>query len=211
MVEPSLYKTPDDLVRQGDIVRLGPSLRALKAIVHVGPQTSGKGGQSSATLLATPTKDVAEGRKDTQLIVPAVLSWGVLLTRGCDIENGRQRQLVGLRPMSVLQSTEAKESVILGKHSSLHYMPKPGAGPGGDMFEESFLDFRFVITMHSDAFNKLERPIAMTRDGLLDVYFSWMRHTIGPQVKRVAPCPACKTEIEIFHVVEELLRPPPDY
>jgi hypothetical protein len=110
-----------------------------------------------------------------------------------------------------LQTVEAKEAVILGEHSSLHYMPKPGAVPGGEMFEESFLDFRFVITMHSDAFDKLERPIAMTRDGLLDVYFSWMRHTIGPQVRRKAPCPSCKTEIEIFRVVEDLLRPPPDY
>jgi len=215
-VEPSIYKTPDEKVRPGDIVRLGPSFRALKELIHVGPQTTGKGGQVSAALLGPsggglPAKDVAEGKKDTRLIVPAVLSWGVLLTRGCDIENGRQRQVAGIRPLTVLQTIEAKEAVIRGEHSSLHYMPKPPALSGSEMFEESFLDFRFVVTMHGDAFDKLERPIAMTRDGLLDMYFSWMRHTIGPQVKRKAPCPSCKTEIEVFQMVEDLLRPQPDY
>jgi hypothetical protein len=65
--------------------------------------------------------------------------------------------------------------------------------------------------MHRDAFDKLERPIALTRDGLLDMYFSWMRHTIGPQVARKKPCPSCETEIEVFQVVEDLLRPQPDY
>ena len=213
-MEPSIYKTPDEKVRPGDIVRLGPSFRALKDVVHVGAQASGKG-QVSVTLhgppgSSAPPKDVVEGKKDTKLIVPAVLTWAVLLTRGCDIDNGSQRQLAVLRPLSILQGVEAKEAVILGRHSSLHYVPKP-ALDGTDLFEESFVDFRFVITMHRDAFDKLERPLALTRDGLLDMYFSWMRHTIGPQVLRKSPCPSCKTEIEVFQVVEDVLRPQPDY
>jgi len=155
--------------------------------------------------------DVSEGRKDTKLVVAAVLTWAVLLTRGCDIDNGLQRQLAVLRPLSILQGVEVKEAVILGRHSSLHYVPKPAEVQGAALFEESFVDFRFVVTMHRDAFDKLERPIALTRDGLLDMYFSWMRHTIGPQVSRKSPCPSCKTEIEVFQVVEDLLRPHPDY
>jgi hypothetical protein len=214
-VEPTLYKTTDEKVRPGDIVRLGPSLRALKDVVHVGAQAAAKNQVSAALLGVTgspaPPKDILEGRRDTKLLVPAVLSWGVLLTRGCDIDNGPQRQLAVLRPLSVLQTTEAKEAVIRGKHSSLHYVPNPPAGFQDDLFGESFVDFRFVITLHRDAFDKLERPLALTRDGLLDMYFSWMRHTIGPQVKRKVPCGTCNTEMEVFQVVEDLLRPQPDY
>lgn len=216
IVEPSLYQTPDEKVRPGDIVRLGPSFRALKEVVHVGSQQETGKGQVSALLLGVlgsslPPKDVIEGKKDTKLVVPATLTWAVLVTRGCDIDNGPQRQLAVLRPLSVLQSVEAKEAVILGKHSSLHYLPEPPNFAGAALFPESFADFRFVVTMHRDAFDKLERPIALTRDGLLDMYFSWMRHTIGPQVRRKSPCPTCKTEVEVFQVVEDLLRPQPDY
>ena len=50
-MEPSIYKTPDEKVRPGDIVRLGPSFRALKELIHVGPQTTGKGGQVSQLLV----------------------------------------------------------------------------------------------------------------------------------------------------------------
>ena len=216
IVEPSLYKTPDEKVRPGDIVRLGPSFRALKEVVHIGSQQATGKGQVSALLLGVPgsgppSKDVVEGKKDTRLVVPATLTWAVLVTRGCDVENGPQRQLAVLRPLSVLQTVDAKEAVILGKHSSLHYLPEPPNVVGAALVPESFADFRFVVTMHRDAFDKLERPIALTRDGLLDMYFSWMRHTIGPQVRRKSPCPSCKTEVEVFQVVEDLLRPQPDY
>jgi hypothetical protein len=214
-VEPRFYKTPDEKVRPGDIVRLGPSFRALKEIIHVGSQTVGKG-QVSAFLhgvsgSSPATRDVVEGKKDTKLVVPATLAWAVLLTRGCDIDHGAHRQLAVLRPLSTLQGVEVQEAVILGKHSSLHYLPVPTERSSAALFDESFVDFRFVVTMHRDAFDKLERPIALTRDGLLDMYFSWMRHTIGPQVRRKSPCPSCATEVEIFQVVEDLLRPQPDY
>ena len=80
-----------------------------------------------------------------------------------------------------------------------------------ELFEEGFVDFRFVITMHRDLFATFARPIALTRDGVLDLYFSWMRHTIGPQVQRKAPCPSCSAEVEVFPVAEDFLRPQPDY
>ena len=214
-MEPSLYKTPDQKVRPGDIVRLGPSFRALKELVHIGAQTAGKG-QVSALLhgipgSSPPAKDLVEGKKDTKLVVPTSLTWAILLTRGCDIDHSSQRQLAVLRSLTVLQGVEAKEAVILGKHSSLHYLPKPPDVPGQPLFEESFADFRFIVTIHRDVFDKLERPIALTREGLLDLYFGWMRHAIGPQVRRKSPCPSCKAEIEVFQVVEDLLLPQPDY
>lgn len=96
-MEPSLYKTPDEKVRPGDIVRLGPSLRALKEVVHVGSQTVGKG-EVSAVLhgvpgSSPPPKDLVEGKKDTKLVVPATLTWAVLLTRGCDIDKRRTQEV----------------------------------------------------------------------------------------------------------------------
>jgi hypothetical protein len=214
-VEPSLYKTPDQKIRPGDIVRFGPSFRALKELVHAGAQFASKG-QVSALLhgvpgSSPPAKDVVEGKKDTKLVVPASLTWGILLTRGCDIDNGPQRQLAVVRPLALLQAVEVKEAVILGRHSSLHYLPKPPDVLGPEVFEESFADFRFIVTMHRDAFDKLERSIALTREGLLDLYFSWMRHSIGPQVRRKSPCPSCNAEVEVFQIAEDFIRPQPDY
>jgi hypothetical protein len=214
-VTPAFYKVPDDKVRPGDIVALGPTLRALKEVIHVGPLQSAKG-QVTAKLFGvpgaeTPSRDVVEGRKDTKLVVPGVFSWAILLTRGCDIDNGPQRQLAAIRPLSLLQDVSAKEAVILGKHSSLYYLPQPEATDASDLFGESFVDFRFLITLHRDAFNSLRRSIALSREALLDMYFGWMKHAIGPQVLRKAPCPACKVEIEMFQIVEDFVRPQPDY
>jgi hypothetical protein len=79
------------------------------------------------------------------------------------------------------------------------------------LFDESFVDFRFIVSLHRDAFNQLARPLSFTRDAVLDLYFGWMRHTIGPQVKRKAPCGSCGTEMEVFQVAQDFLRPQPDY
>lgn len=212
------YKLPDDKVRPGDIVALGPTFRALKEVIHVGPQQVSKQ-QISAKLLGVsgfeqPSKAVLEGKSDTKLVVPAALDWGVLLTRGCDIDNGVQRQIAALRPLRLLQDVAVKESVILGKHSSLYYVPKPelvGVPTAGALFDESFIDFRFVATLHRDAWDRLTRVVSLSRAALLDLYFAWMKHTIGPQAQRKAPCPACNAEIEMFQVVEDFLRPQPDY
>jgi hypothetical protein len=128
-VETHFYKIPDEKVRPGDIVRLGPSFRALKELIHVGPQSMSKGHVSAALYgvsgSSPPPRDALEGKKDTRLVVPAILTWGILLTRGCDIDNGPHRQVAVLRPLSLLQGVEVKEAVILGKHNSLHYLPKP--------------------------------------------------------------------------------------
>ena len=213
----AFYKVPEATVRPGDIVALAPSYRALKELIHVGQQQTSKG-QVSARLLGVPgyeepPKAALQG-KDTKLVVPANLTWGVLLTRGCDIDQGPQRQLAVVRPLSLLQEVSVKEACIRGEHSSLYYLPKPELSAdecSAPLFDESFVDFRFIVSLHKDAFNQLARPVSCTRDAVLDLYFSWMRHTIGPQVKRKAPCGSCGTEMEIFQVAEDFLRPQPDY
>ena len=211
----TFYKVPEATVRPGDIVALAPSYRALKEVVHVGQQQASKG-QLSARLLGVPgyeepPKAILQG-KDTKLVVPATLTWGVLLTRGCDIDQGPHRQVAAIRPLSLLQEVSVKEACIRGEHSSLYYLPKPDQGAGSDpLFEESFVDFRFIALLHRDAFNQLARPLSLTREAVLDLYFGWLRHTIGPQVKRKAPCGSCGTEMEVFQVADDFLRPQPDY
>lgn len=215
IVTADFYKSPDEKVRPGDIVELGPTFRALKDVVHVGSQQIAKQ-QVTAKIFGVAGFEAAprailEGRADTKLVVPGTLSWAVLLTRGCDIDNGPQRQVAVIRPLTLLQDVAAKEAVILGKHSSLYYLPKPEPAAPSPLFEESFIDFRFVATLHRDAWDRLTRRVSLSRAALLDLYFAWMKHTIGPQVQRKAPCPACNTEIEMFQVVEDFLRPQPDY
>jgi hypothetical protein len=211
------YKLPDEAVRPGDIVALAPSYRALKDLIHVGPEQKSKG-QVTARLMGLPghedpPKGALQG-KDTRLIVPATLTWGVLLTRGCDVDQGPQRQVAVIRPLALLQEISVKEACIRGEHSSLYYLPMPELGTDAGetpLFSESFVDFRFIASLHRDAFSRLARPLSLTRDAVLDLYFGWLRHTIGPQVKRKAPCSSCGTAMDVFQVAEDFLRPNPNY
>ena len=65
--------------------------------------------------------------------------------------------------------------------------------------------------MREDLFGALERPISLTPDALLDVYFGWMRHTTGKEIPATLNCAACGHDIEVFAEVAEIAPPDADY
>ncbi|MBI5489533.1 MAG: hypothetical protein HY905_19525 [Deltaproteobacteria bacterium] len=155
---------------------------------------------------------VAGGTKDAKLAVPARFTYAVLLTRGCDIDHGKIRQLGLVRPLADVTGVEDQAAVIEGRCSSLFYLPK-GAISITEELPEGFVDFRYVVTIHEDLLSRLRlnRCLALTPDGLMDLYFGWLRHTLGPQVARTTPCPTCGSAVEVFQLVDEMMRPPDDY
>lgn len=212
--DPQYYQVAGDTVRPGDILRLSPSLLPLKTVEHLGSQQQGKDGPTVKLLgvpnAPPPHRDVVEGKRDSKIIVPMQFTWALLLTRGCEVDKRPQRQLAAIRPLSIIQGEDEQIAVIKGEHNSLHYLPEAIVNET-TWFPESFVDFRYTMTMHRDLFAQFERPIALTREGLHDLYFGWLRHTMGPQVERTKPCLSCGAQVPVFQLVEEVLRPPPDY
>jgi hypothetical protein len=212
--DPPYYENAGGTVRPGDILRLSPNLLALKDGVHIGAEQRGRDGRT-AKLLGLPDSppphaDVLEGRRESKIIVPVKLSWAVLLTRGCDIDKRAQRQVAAIRPLVLIRGPDEQAAVIRGDHNSLHYLPEATLD-GRAWFPESFVDFRYTMTLDRALFEQIERPFALTRDGLYDLYFGWLRHTMGPQVQRTRPCETCGAPVSVFQYVVEALRPPPDY
>jgi hypothetical protein len=209
------YKEPDATVRPGDIVRLSPYFHPLRRpLLHVSTNKSVKQGRLLTDLLgdergATVPATVASGQKETEFVVRGKFDLAVLLTRGCDIENGVHRQLAAIRPLSVVQGVEHQAEVIEGKHTSLHYLP-PAEREGASLFGESVVDFRQIVTLNRELFDGLDRPLALTREGLLDIYFNWMRHTIGQKVPATTTC-VCGAAVPVFAAVAEMASPPVDY
>jgi hypothetical protein len=215
-IAPPYYKDPDATVRPGDIMRLAPFFQAIRApLVHVSSNKSLKGGRELTDLVggrgAVVPEKVLLGQKETEFVVPGRFDFALLLTRGCDIEETPHRQLAAIRPLAVVQGgAERKADVIEGKATSLHYLP-PAKAAGVALFDDSFIDFRFIVTLSKDLFDGLHRPLALTRDGLLDVYFSWMRHAIGQKIPATTSCLGCGEPVPVFAAIEEVANPPADY
>jgi hypothetical protein len=213
--EVPFYRTPETKVRPGDIVSFSPAFQALKKpVAHLGIEQS-KGDRVLAELhggtkgAAVPAA-VQEGRKDTKFVVPGRLDFGLLLTRGCDIDHGRLRQLAAIRPLSAVQGVEDQAAVIEGRHTSLHYLP-PAEVAGQRLFDRSFVDFRYIVTLHESLFETLTRPISLSREALFDVHFGWLRHTTGKEIPQSLPCAKCGEMVEVFAQVEEIAAPDADY
>lgn len=208
--EVPLFRSPDEKVRPGDIVRLSPWLKALKSLEHLDTQETNHKGRIMAARVDLSQAPVAvrEGRDAARLIVASKLEWGVLLTRGCDVDHGRERQVAVLRSLREFNPPD-HAPIINGERIGLHYIPEPNGDVLG--MGERVADFRFIATIHRDVFDRLERPLSLTPAALTDLYFGWMRHTIGKRVPDTAPCPSCGTPVEIFRLVEELATPSGDY
>jgi hypothetical protein len=213
--EPPFYRTPDDKVRPGDILQLAPHFQALKPpLVHVGAEQT-KSERVHAEILggtrgAAVTEAIRNGRKDTKFVVPGKFDYAVLLTRGCDIDNGKLRQLAAIRPLSTVQEVEAQAAVIEGRHTSLYYLPAC-AVDGTLLFDRSFVDFRYVVTMHDKVFAGLARPVSLSREAVYDLYFGWMRHTMGKEISQVIPCPRCNATVDVFAEIESTIVLDVDY
>lgn len=208
--EPAVFRAPEGVVRPGDIVRLSPSFKALKALEHLDRQETVHKGRATAARLAIADApaDVRSGKSLARLIVESKLEWALLVTRGCDVDHGKERQLVLLRALNEFQPTH-HAPIIDGERVGLHYLPKPDDDHWG--IGDRVADFRFVVTLHKELFNQLERPVSLTRDALLDLYFSWMQHTIGKHIPATTPCPECGAAVAVFHAVEEVATPDADY
>jgi hypothetical protein len=206
-----LFRPAEEKIRPGDIVRLSPWLRALKSpLQHLDAQETKHQERPMAARIDLSQASVAirEGRKDVRLIVASKLEWGVLLTRGCDVDHRNERQVVVLRSLKEFNVSH-HAPIINGEHVGLHYIPEPSGDVLG--IGERVADFRFIATLHRDVFDELERPLSLTPAALTDLYFGWMRHTIGKRVPDTAPCPSCGTPVEVFRLVEEIATPSGDY
>ena len=155
---------------------------------------------------------VNQGRKECVFLVDGVREqFAVLLTRGCDIDSGKVRQVAPVRPLTLIQggggrSAEQNQAAVIdGQHISLHYLPE------SDLFLESFVDFRYVTTIRRDLFDSLVRPLALSRDALLDLYMSWVTHTTGKQVPAKGRCPSCQGVVHFLRDADQILQPPLDY
>lgn len=222
-MEAEWYKAPDAKVRPGDIVQFTPIYRALPLpLLAANPSASTKKGKKYREIWGYedgapfPPK-VAKGNQESAFLVPGILeSYGVLITRGCDIDSGRVRQVAPIRPLSLIKgggsrtAEDNQAAVIDGRHMSLHYLP-PVQNALGKLFEDSFVDFRFVVTLRDDLFNTLARPLALSRPALLDIYLSWVTHTTGKEVPAEGRCPNCASVVHLLEDVDQILYPPPDY
>lgn len=216
--EPSdsdVYQAPDSVVRPGDIVRLSPTLKAIRTpLVHTGREMIRSSNVTAELLgrgdsVAVPDA-VKRGEKDTKFVVPGKLDFGVLMTRGCDIDNTKLRQVAAIRPLSTIQGDDNQIAVIEGRHKSLFFLPRAQSGPVV-LFDRSYVDFRYIVTLHEDHFSTLDRPISVTRNILLDMYFCWLRHTTGKEIKQQHSCPHCGNEVDPFQDVLETIAPGDDY
>ena len=210
------YKVPDEIVRPGDIVRLSPVLRACRPpLQHLGPNKRNKGVNRVADIFGhcreVPIAPrVAEGRDEAELVLKGKLDLGILLTRGCDIDHGRIRQLAWIRPLSVVGDAKAQAAVIDGKHLSMSYLPEARIGDSL-LFADSFIDFRYLMTLDQDLFSLLTRVISLTRSTLANLYYDWMLHTIGRDVPETIACSTCDTPVDVFGQIITGLTPQIDY
>jgi hypothetical protein len=214
---PDFYKMPDSVVRPGDIVRLAPIYRRLKESILVSNQveTRKKPDRKVVDLLGVsgslPIPDaVRNGEKDTRFVVPGHHGWAVLLTRGCDVEHSRVRQVAPIFPLTRISDEGDRVSVIEGKHVSTFYFPEPEAD-FSVAIPDSFADLRYTLTLDQDLFNALDRPLALTRDALLTLYLAWIKHVMGGGVRDSVECAACGADVRVFDLVESSIVPPTDY
>jgi hypothetical protein len=214
--EQSWYKAPENPVRQGDIVRLAPWLRAHKPpLLHLAKSKQTKGARVSAQILGSSSlspmsADVAIGKAEAEFVFSGKLEFGILLTRGCEIENDKVRQLAPIRPLSTIQGPDYQADLIKGKHLSLYYLPEARL-LNGVVFKDSFVDFRYLITLHSDSFLQLTRVVSLTRFALMNLYFGWLRHTIGRDIPQTTSCIKCNERIEIFKEIQPHFLPSIEY
>jgi len=216
--EEAWYRPPDDKIRPGDVFRLTPSLRALKPPLRATGNREERKGRTLVELFGDanplPTR-VANGASDGSFIIPGQVALGVLLTRGCEVDNGRARQVALVRPLSGVQpdgsrtAEELKADIIDGKMFSGHFLPGVPTALGGT-FGDSYVDFRYISTLDRTWVEALERPVSLTRTALHHLYFAWMRHTTG-YVPTPGPCPACNETIPLLVEQPGLLTPPEDW
>ena len=201
------YRLPDVKTRPGDVFALAPSWRALKPPLRAGGNVQkGKEERELVEILGGQTyplpAKVAEGRQDGLFLIPGRTAFGILLTRGCEIEHGRMRQLALIRPLSEVQgdSERSREQVhadiIDGKMFAAHYLPSVPRDLAGEVFDDSYVDFRYVCTVTDGFLGGLKRVVSLSRDAVHQLYFGWLRHITG-FIPGEEPCPARQARIPL--------------
>ncbi len=218
MTSEEWYRVPDEKIRPGDIFSLSPSFRGLKPPLRAAGNTQKKNDRESVEILGAlaplPTK-ISEGKQDATFLVPGRFTLGVLLSRGCEVENGKIRQLAIVRPLSEIQgdqersADENRADVIDGKAFANHYLP---AVPNllGSVFADSYVDFRYICTVTAVFMEGLKRVISLTQVAVQQLYFGWMRHTTG-LVPTPGQCPECHQNIPLLVESPGMLSPPNDW
>lgn len=215
------YRLPDEKTRPGDVFSLAPSWRALKPPLRAGGNTERRRNEREFIEILGGAKHplpakVAEGRHDGIFLVPGRAALGLLLTRGCEVEHGQMRQLALIRPLSEVQgdgernAEQVRADIIDGKMFSAHYLPAVPRELAGKIFEDSYVDFRYVCTATEAFLASLKRVVSLSRTAVHQLYFGWLRHTTG-FVPQEGPCPECRARIPLLVREAGLLTPPEDW
>ena len=218
MTSEEWYRNPDEKIRPGDIFSLSPSFRGLKPPLRAVGISQKKKDREFAEILGDliplPAK-ISDGKQDAIFLVPGRVALGVLLSRGCEVENGKIRQLAIVRPLSEIQgdrertADENRAEVIDGKAFANHYLPAVPESLGS-AFADSYIDFRYLSTVTAAFLEGLTRVISLTQVAVQQLYFGWMRHTTG-LIPTSGPCPECHQNIPLLVESPGILSPPDDW
>ncbi len=213
------YRPPDEKVRPGDIFALAPSLQALKPpLKTAGNSQTAKDGRELVEVLGDKrplSNKVATGQQDGVFLVTGRATFGVLLSRGCEVDSGPARQLAVIRPLAGIRgdgqrtAEENQAGVIDGNAFASHFLPAVPPEMGA-IFPDSYVDFRYVCTLTAPLLSHFERRVSLSRDALGHLYFAWMRHTTGHTLRQ-GQCPKCNETIPVFVEHPGMLVPPDDW
>lgn len=221
---PPQYRRPDARLRPGDVFLLAPVLEALRGPIAIIGSRDQKGGRIRAALLGGPDGAplpgrFAAGQEPKELLVAGRLCLAVLLTRGCDIDNGDVRQVAPIRPLRLIRGgtgrsdEENQIAVVEGRTASYHFLPRPPECllPPEVDFPPSFVDLRRTTTLHRSTLDDLPRVVSLTREAVTLLYFAWLRHVTGKQFAAQGICPGCGAAVPFLEDLLEPFTPDHDY
>lgn len=163
----AFYRTLDPQVSQGDIVDAVPHLY-LKTSVTVLRRATAPGGRSLfeafpvAELVTPPPGGFKfEKGEPEQISSTCHLARGIILSHSCEIDKDSKHRLIALvRP---LQPIPAENQEIIRRNQDFSYFHLP-ACPGA--FDESYVDFRRISSIHPDLINSNHRLASLNEEGL---------------------------------------------
>lgn len=207
------YCAPTGTVRQGEIYDGVPVAGSVPLpLTTFGKPAPQKGGLWTAQVFggasphALPTA-VAKGAGRGDALVPVQLQRAVLLSRGCDIDNAKVLQFAAIKPLTAAGSDLMQVAIVDGRAKSCHYLPADA--PLG--FTDSFVDFRQITTVKSDALPTFTRVAGMTRDGVGLLYLALLRHLTAAEVRLEGECANCGATVPLLSQLKETLDPPDDF
>ena len=207
-----IYRAPAGTVRQGEIFDGVPISAPVPLPLIVAGKPTNPKGTMTAQIFGGPSPHalppaVAQGRDRGDALVPVKLERAVLLSRGCDIDHAKAVQFAPVRPLTAAGGTEMQVAIIDGRAKSCHFIP----GDEALGIARSFVDFRQITSVKSEALGSLTRVAGMTRDGVGLLYLALLRHLTAAEVRLEGTCGSCGATVPLLSQIKATLDPPEDY